>query len=553
MKKVTTLLLMFCACLAAGAFSACKNKGQESISTSMNMEESMGSQYEDSSMGNLHVHQWDDGVVISEPTCSVDGLRKFTCEKGCGETKTEAIPEVSHDYGKGVITTEPTCEAKGVKTFACVYGCGLKYTRKIDALGHAYNNGVVTQEATCEQKGVMTYTCANGCGGYTEEIPMIDHEYEKVNCIMCGTLRISKGLSFALNDDGVSYTVTGMGWCDDEDLVIPSTYNDLPVTRIGVEAFSFTSLVSVIIPDSVISIGERAFHNWNLSIESPTSVVIGDSVTEIGDEAFRECDNLSNLVMGKSVQTIGDYAFYGCSELTSLTLPNSLISIGERAFVSGGFSTLVIPDSVTSIGKRAFSSSVPLMKLDLGASVTHIGEAAFMGCDKLIEVYNKSSLEITPGSNEYGYIGYYAKNVYTPTMGEGKLFTSADGYILYPDSEGLILMGYVGDETDLILPAGIVAISPYVFCDASVTSVVIPNSVTSIQPYTFYRCTSLECVEIPNSVTSIGEDSFGVCKALLSVEIPGSVKIIDDYAFHDCGGILFKDVWIIMLNSRVMG
>ena len=86
-------------------------------------------------------------------------------------------------------------------------------------------------------------------------------------------------------------------------------------------------------------------------------------------------------------------------------------------------------------------------------SVTSIGSSAFDNCYKLVEVYNLSSLNITKGSSGNGYVGCYAKNIYTATAGESKLFTDANGYQFYDDGTERYLMGYMGTDTELTLPA----------------------------------------------------------------------------------------------------
>jgi hypothetical protein len=69
----------------------------------------------------------------------------------------------------------------------------------------------------------------------------------------------STGLSFSANGDG-TYTLTGLGTCTDTNIVIPSAYYGGTVTGIGDSAFSSrTSLTSIVIPDSVTSIGNWAF------------------------------------------------------------------------------------------------------------------------------------------------------------------------------------------------------------------------------------------------------------------------------------------------------
>lgn len=61
-----------------------------------------------------------------------------------------------------------------------------------------------------------------------------------VSLVSCfdGILKESVGLEFKLNDDGESYSVTGIGTCTDTDIVIPKTYKGKTVTGIGDRASS---------------------------------------------------------------------------------------------------------------------------------------------------------------------------------------------------------------------------------------------------------------------------------------------------------------------------
>ena len=159
-----------------------------------------------------------------------------------------------------------------------------------------------------------------------------------------------------------------------KSLVIPAG-----VTSIGDGAFEgCSSLRSLVIPDSVTSIGNRAFW-WCCSLES---LVIPDRVTNIGDMAFYGCFSLRSLIIPNSVTCIGDDAFWFCSSLRNLVIPDSVTSIGDRAFSDcSSLESLIIPDSVTSIGEYAFSDSFSLESLVIPNSVTSIGEGAFRDCN----------------------------------------------------------------------------------------------------------------------------------------------------------------------------
>ena len=195
----------------------------------------------------------------------------------------------------------------------------------------------------------------------------------------------SVGLQYELNEDESSYSVVGIGDCNDTNIVIPSKHEGLPVTSIGeVAFFECSSLESIAISKNVTSIGDRAFF-YCTGLES---VTIGNSVTSIGDEAFYSCTSLERVTIGKGVTSIGASAFSGCERLTYITIPKGVTSIGDYAFACcGGLTSIEIPDSVTSIGNGAFFYCTGLESVTIGSGVTSIGERAFFECRWLERVY----------------------------------------------------------------------------------------------------------------------------------------------------------------------
>ena len=179
--------------------------------------------------------------------------------------------------------------------------------------------------------------------------------------------------------------------------------------------------------------------------------------------------------------------------------------------------------------------------------LTGLGKGAFENCYKLIEVYNKSALPITVGSEDHGYVAYYAGNVYTQE-GDSKLTDTSDGYLFYYDGSKGYLVGYHGTETALTLPASFKAydgtlVEKYEIAErafygcAALKSVTIPESVTGIGDYAFDYCEGLTSIIIPNSVTVIGENAFAYCDGLTSVTIGNGVKSIGVEAFAYCYGL----------------
>ena len=131
-----------------------------------------------------------------------------------------------------------------------------------------------------------------------------------------------------------------------ETIIISNSVKSIPKGAFA----DLPGLLTVIIPDSVTSIGEIAFKDCWI-----TSITIPDSVTTIGESAFSECFELMSLHIGNAVASIGDNAFFGCVSLKSVIIPDSVETICDGAFSwCEGMKDLTIGNSVTSIGDNAF-------------------------------------------------------------------------------------------------------------------------------------------------------------------------------------------------------
>ena len=276
------------------------------------------------------------------------------------------------------------------------------------------------------------------------------------------------------------------------------------LSSIESDAFRYTGLTSVTIPNSVTSIGEGAFFGCS----SMTSITIPNSVTSIGLGAFGDCTGLTSPVYNAHI-----FAFMPTSYSGAYTIPDGIESIAGGAFNGcNGLTSVTIPNSVTSIGKGAFYGCSSMTSITIPNSVTSIGSSAFDECYALTAVHISDLAawcKISFGSESANPLS----RTHTLYL-NGKLVT------------------------DLVIPNSVTSIERNAFYHCtSLTSVTIPNSVTSIGNSAFYRCSALKSIEISNNVTTIGGSAFGYCSSLKSIEIPNSVTSIERNAFGECTGL----------------
>lgn len=327
----------------------------------------------------------------------------------------------------------------------------------------------------------------------------------------------STGLELTLNTDQASYTVSGIGTCADTDIVIPDTYDGLPVTDIGSGAFLFCeSLSSITIPDCVTTIGDMAFY----SCDSLANITIPDSVTSIGEDAFGCCTNLTSASVGKNVISIGEGAFSSCYSLEEITVGEGNIAYCSEngilyskdmtvlvCYPAGKEGTVfAVPDRVITIENCAFQGS-DLVSIMLPHSVTSIGKSAFDHNSELTEI----------------------------TVDEGNTAYSCENGILYSKDMATLVCYPAGkEETAFAVPDCVTTIGDRAFYSSGLSSITIPSTVVSIGDHAFAFCDNLTTIIIPDGVVSISDYAFSHCDNLATIIIPDSVLHIAANAFNDC-------------------
>ena len=332
------------------------------------------------------------------------------------------------------------------------------------------------------------------------------------------------------------------------ELTLPADYNG---ENYAIDANVFkgnTTITSVVIPNSVTSIGERAFsscsnltsiivesgnakydsrENCNAIIETESktlivgckNTIIPNGVKSIGHDAFYGCRGLTSIEIPKTVTSIGSSAFYGCRDLTNIVIPKSVTSIGDWAFCScAGLTSIEIPKSVTSLGANAFRACQGLTSVVIPNSVTSIGEGAFQSCTGL------TSIEIPNSVTSIGENAFYGTDWYK-NQPDGIIYA---GKVLYE------YKGTMPENSSITVQKGTLGIAGGAFSGCTgLTSIEIPNSVTSIGDAAFQRCSALKTViNLSSLIFSKGSPDYGYVAYYADkvVNAPGD-DVVDDFVF----------------------
>ena len=142
------------------------------------------------------------------------------------------------------------------------------------------------------------------------------------------------------------------------DITIPEGIERIEDSNNSYGPFFDCAFTSIILPNSLVYIGVRAFYGTKI-----TSIILPEELIEIRNGAFQNV-SLSSVTFSPKLKTIGAYAFLSCR-----------------------LSTLSLPTSLTIIGEAAFENNSSLRELRIPSSVESIGAQAFQGCSSLRDVY----------------------------------------------------------------------------------------------------------------------------------------------------------------------
>jgi hypothetical protein len=459
-------------------------------------------------------HTWQEATCTTPKTCSV-----------CGVTRGKARGHIWSDWE---ITKRQNCTEAGKKTRACSVCGEQEDTTCGTAIGHDYEGGVLVLPPTCTEVGYIEQQCSRCESTHKKEVNPVGHDWgdwltdettgqTTSTCKRCGAVAIIQDFIFTELPDG-NYSVKMKEGISGE-IEIPSDYYGGKITEIEQSGFANSEIVSVIIPPSVIKIGDDAFNGC----KKLKTITMNEGVTHIGHRAFKDCPSIERMCFPDSVQYIGHQTLNGCSGIATLILPyiGNFDWKNENHFYeyplgyhfgteyyNGGISTLqeyynfwdindpgtkleakyfYIPKGLRTVEVHrgnilhgAFQNCKYITKITLPTQIDKIGKNSFLNCKNLEELIIPVSLE------EIDYSAFQGcSNVIIQYYGDETKYRIENNCLVEVLEDGTeeVIFGNQNSE--------------------------IPSTASSVGSGAFYGNTYFAPIKIPLSVTSIGSLAFG--------------------------------------------
>ena len=328
------------------------------------------------------------------------------------------------------------------------------------------------------------------------------------------------------------------------------------VTTVEACAFAHASVRNIDL-SAVQTIESNAFLYSEL-----VSIVLPDSVRRTGSALFSGCEQLREVTLGSGMGTVSDKMFENCRALTRVEIPSQIYSIGERAFAGSGLEQILfekdsrlaeicaeafsatglksieIPREVSLIGRSAFSGASLLSSVTFteDSNLRFIGNQAFLGTAQLSEILLPEGLETVgdeafarSGLNEVtvpagiisfgtGVFSYCDALTYIHVAEGSPLFSEVDGILF--DLEKATLWAYPAgkDLQRYTIPETVETVEGYAFAGAGkLISVTLPDGLLNIEKNAFCDMKKLRGAAIPDTVTRIARLAFSNDTELTSV------------------------------------
>lgn len=327
-----------------------------------------------------------------------------------------------------------------------------------------------------------------------------------------------------------------------KNVTLPTGLTGTNKLTIGNNAFSGTSITSIVIPKETEKIDYSAFANCK-NLTSVTFEKDGSgncALKWLGNYVFQYSGITSIVIpksasLGTSSTSYSSNCFDGCVDLVSVEFEAGSVITGfgkDKSASSYHFrdctslTSVVLPSNLQQMGKYLFYGCTALQSIELPSSLRDIPEYAFYGCAALKRVTFKNN-----SSNVTEICNYAFKNSGL-TAFTAPVMLGSIGKEAFRNCANLATFAYAGTSVSSI------GAQAFDGCK-KLNAIVIPDGVITIGDFAYQNCDAATSVTLPVSLMTLGVNPFINCDNLTAINAPAYVEG-DTVRFTVDGGALYN-------------
>ena len=452
-----------------------------------------------------HKHEYKEEIV--SPTCTEDGYTIHSCE--CGDSYIDNYVAAKHLELKETILTVDDCETVGLKKIECTK-CDYSEEIEFDEIKHDIVE--TRKEPTCGTSGYIDKKCSI-CDKFIgrENLPSTgEHELQwsytdeghTISCKNCFYSKYSSGhssaicecgriapedrLIYELSSDGKNYIISKYEGYENEklDIVVPSTYNDLPVILYADIFNSADNIKSIKIEEGVYITYQRTNIVFDGMNELETIEILGEIDSEL--RIIYRCSKLKEIVLPKGL--IDLKGLIGCPNVEKINIPASVTKFGEdTSTFSGSYFKKVYYE-----GEIKDWFNVNIYVFNGPHIVTNYCDEFYFNNEIVEELVIPDSVEIIDAYRFYNFKSF--KKVIIPSSVKEirrSAFEKCSNIVNVDFNEGLL---FIGERA--------------FFGCKELKEVIFPKGLTTLYNFAFIECDKIERVYFPDSLKTLDMEDF---------------------------------------------
>ena len=376
-------------------------------------------------------------------------------------------------------------------------------------------------------------------------------------------------LTYEISDLGEYYEVVGLtnrGRMKDE-IIVPETYNDLPVKVIGEEAFYNSIASNIVLPSNLVEIRTGAFNGC----ENLTSLVLPENleyvaagslnglqeITVLSDRLVFEENASGNwrTVTSINVKDVSSWAkctvpytpnnmYYDATlnlideqgnktPVTEVILENGVETLCSYAFRFSTIEKVHISKTVKEIQEDSIVANSNIKSITVAADNPWFTSKNQNGqeCNAIIRKEDNCLILSTKDTSK---IPTTLKAIYPMSVvKESAIDYNGGKYVGPTQNPYLIIVDTTASTGDFVIHNDTKLVYDSAVMYNNFSSITIPNGVVYISEYGFAYSYKVTNIQIPNTVEYIGYSAFSGCELFtVTFESGSKLKRIESHAFY---------------------